>query len=175
MAQLAGTYTEQLTPAFEGLSGDGATDQHVRSMVNPNFATQWGRAAIQGLGGSIGDNEFEVPVIGNATFVGVTQHSHFIEPSTVPLSTEAAPATETINVKTKGRIWVKSETAVANLEDPVYYRFQNAGAAPEGAGRFRNDDDAASGDVALLPTTQARWRSTSANPGDLVLLEINLP
>lgn len=173
MAQLAGTYTEQLPTAFEGLSGDGATDLHVRSMVNPNDATPWGRAALQLAG--VGDNEFAVSNAGDGTFVGVTQHSHYIAPSTVPLATDAAPATETVNIKTKGRIWVRPETTIAALNAPVYYRHSNAGADPEGLGRFRSDDDAASGDVTLVPATQARWRSTTSNPGELALLEVNLP
>lgn len=163
------TYTADFAIAREGQNGDGAVDQHVRSYVDPANATLFGRAAIQGATA----NEFRVPDGADGTFIGITTHTHDVEASEVPLATEAIPATQPVGVKSKGRVYVFPETAVA-LGDPVYYRHSNAGASPEGVGRFRNDNDAASGDVTLIAATEARWL-TEGSAGEPVLLEINLP
>jgi len=178
MAQLAGTYTEQLSPALEGLAADGSVDQFIRTLTDPNNATLFGRAIVQATGATDGELG-NTPNGTDGVFVGVSRRTHDVEASQVPLATEAVPATQPINVMTKGRFWVRPETVVTALDSPVYYRHSNAGASPEGVGRFRHDNDAASGDVTLIPATAARWRriNTAAGEGDggLAVLEINLP
>lgn len=177
MAQLAGTYTALLSPGFEGLSADGASSQFVRTLTDPNNATLFGRAIVQATGAT--DSELgNVPNGADGTFVGISQHTHDVEASQVPLATDAIPATFPINVKAQGRIQVRPETVIAGLDSDVYYRHSNAGAAPEGVGRFRDDDDTASGDVTQL-TVGAQWiklnTDTTTGDGGLAILEINQP
>lgn len=168
MSQL--TYPVDPDIAFEGSPGDGAASAHFRHYTDPTNETLFGRAAIQGAN----DKEFQVPLTVTGIFLGVTRHTHDVDPREVPNATGAVPANNPVNIMTQGRIWVKPESAVAAVDDPVYYRHANAGADPEGVGRFRQDDDTASGDVTLLPVTQARWLTTGAI-GELTLLEVNLP
>lgn len=170
MAQLAGTYTENLAIAVEGQIGDGATDSHIMTYTDDTNASLFGRAFIADLANP---GEGQVPLTVTGTFVGVTVHTHDVEASQVPLATEAIPATQPLNILSKGRIWVFPEDAVTALDDDIYFRHANAGVAPEGVGRFRTDDDAASGDVTQI-TIGARWL-TLGGAGTPVLLEVNLP
>lgn len=165
MAQLA--YAADLDVAIEGMSGDAAVDQHVRSYTDPTNATLFGRAAVLGASADL----FNVPDGTDGQFIGITIHTHSVEASQVPLATEAIPATQPVNIKSKGRVYVHPEDDIA-LGDTVFYRHSNAGAAPEGVGKFRSDNDSASGDVTAV--LNARWLGAGlANTP--VLLEIGLP
>ncbi len=171
MAQLSSQgYVAESELAIEGQSGDGAVDQHVRTYTDPTNATLFGRAAIQGAA----VDTFQVPDGADGTFIGITLHTHDVEASQVPLATEGIPATQPCNIKSKGRVWVFPEVDVTATSNAVYYRHSNAGAAPEGVGRFRVDDDGGGADVTLIPATEARWLTTGT-AGTPVLLEINLP
>lgn len=163
MAQLA--YAADLAVAIEGMSGDAAVDQHVRTYTDPTNATLFGRAAIQGASADL----FIVPTSGTGTFIGITIHTHSVEASQVPLATDAIPATQPVNVKSSGRVYVFPEEAIS-LGDEVWFRHSNAGASPEGVGRFRTDIDTANATQVL----NARWLTEGA-AGTPVLLEIGLP
>ena len=154
--------------AYEGMHGDAGYDSRVVTAVDPANASNFGRAAILGTN----PGEFQVPDGANGTLIGITVHSHSHDPSATS-STESVAATEPVNIMTKGRVWVIPEAEVDDITDGVFYRFQNAGAAPEGNGRFRPDNDGGSGDVAQI-TAGARWLSTGL-AGTPVLLEINIP
>ena len=148
-----------------GLVKDG---QSTRTLTDPNNAIAFGRAIVQGTE----DDEGKVVDATGLVVLGVSQHTHAIEPSQVPNAGDAVPANHPFNVLQQGRIWVVVESAVTAGGD-VYVRFQNAGADPESNGRFRGDDDGASGDVYQL-TSGFRW-FTSAAAGELAVLEVNLP
>lgn len=153
--------------AFEGMEADAGYDSRVVTATDPTNATNFGRAAILGASEGL----FQVPDGADGTLIGITKHSHSHDPSATS-ATEGVAATEPVNIMAKGRIWVLPEDDVA-LGDTVFYRHSNAGAAPEGNGRFRTDNDGASGDVTQI-TAGARWLSAGL-AGTPVLLEINIP
>lgn len=68
----------------------------------------------------------------------------------------------------RGRVWVVPETVIASVNEPVYLRHTDDGTNPPG--QFRNDADGANADQ-----VSARWMSTTAQVGDLAILELNLP
>jgi len=163
------TYPDEMALAFEGMLGHGSASGYSEGFWSDEVA-YFGRAVVQGA--SVGEGL--IPIAGAGTLVGISHHSHDVEVSDVP-GAEAWPANKKFNVRRKGLVWVFPETAVATLNDPIYYRHQNAGADPEGAGRFRIDDDAASGDVTLIAAgTGWKWRSLGS-AGEPVLLEVNIP
>jgi hypothetical protein len=165
------TYPAVFNLGFEGQLADGGGDRFSEVLVEENAADYFfGRAVERGAA----DNEFIIPVTGTlATFYGITHHTHAVELGTLPTATnEGIPGTKPANIVRKGRAIVFPEVAVTKGA-PVFYRFQNAGADPEGQGRFRDDNDGASGDVVDISTI-ARW-VTSAGAGAPAILEINLP
>ena len=162
------TTTVDFALAFEGQRGDVGTDAHVMTlvdMVNPVF---FGRAVMQ----ATAELGF-IPIAGDGTFVGISQHTHNNDPADTPTAGVAQPPTQPFNVLTKGRIWVFPETTVTLLTNSIFYRHSNAAADPEGPGRFRIDNDGASGDVTEV-TSGMRWLTLGA-AGTPVLLEINFP
>ena len=166
MAQL--TYPNDFEFGFEGMMADGGPDRYVRSYVNSAADMEFGYAAVQGPS----DAEIRTPSGAADVFVGITVHTHATEryeqgPMGGPYV--GIPSTHPANVMAKGRVIVVVENAVAPGDD-VYVRFQNAGAAPEAVGRFRNDADA--GDA--FQVTAARWLSSAA-AGEKAILEVNLP
>jgi len=166
------SYPETFAVGLEGDLADSGSDRHVRTFVEENgVAYFFGRAVERGTSG----DEFIVPLGTAANFMGVTVHTHAVELSELPDATlEGIPSTKPANVLTKGRVLVLPETAVAP-GSAVYYRFQNAGADPEGQGRFRSDNDGGSLDVVQLPVgSGAVWR-TAAAAGEPAVLELNLP
>lgn len=168
MAQL--TYPETFAIAQEGSLADGGTDRHTRTFTEENGVEYFfGRAVEQGTA----DGEYISPAGTAADFLGVTHRTHAVELDQLAVAGETGiPANKPANVITKGRVIVFPETAVAP-GNAVFYRFQNAGAAPEGQGRFRADNDAASGDVVQL-AAGAKWRSTAV-AGEAAILELNFP
>ena len=167
MAQL--TYNDFFDLGFEGQLADGSPDRFIQSKVNAAASMEFGRAVVQGAT----DKEVALPSAGTGeTFAGVTVHTHATErflqgPSGGPFV--GIPQNQPANVLTKGRVVVVPETAVTPA-DPVYYRWQGAGADPEALARFRADAD--SGDALLVAS--ARW-VTSAAAGEKAILELNLP
>ena len=162
------TYPADLAIGLEGQLSDSGHDAHVRSAVNATQAMEFGRAAMQGTN----PEDVTLPTGTAADFAGVTMFSHVGSGDT---TSTGIPATTPVNLLRKGRIKVIPETVV-DVGDPVYYRFQNAGADPEAIGRFRNDDDAASGDVVRLDDTlPVRWASKTTAAGQVAVLELNLP
>lgn len=160
-------YNAAPDPAFEGMPVHGAYDEYNITRVNPNDGVSFGRAAVQG----VNDDEFFVPTAGNGVFIGITMHTHDIEPSTLISPSFDAPATNPIPIKQKGRIWVRPTSDVTDLSDPVLYRFQNA--AADDIGKFAASDGGAPADFATI-TSGAKWASTGL-AGELVQLEVNLP
>lgn len=166
------TYPADMTKALEGQIYDVGTDAYVRSLTDAANATFFGRAATQD---GLADGQFKHPDGAAQPFAGITTRTHYRDPSDLPAATlEGTAATDTSNILSKGRVWVITETQVTSLANPIYFRHANAGAGPEGVGRFRTDDDGASGDVTQV-TTGARWITTNGAAGELAVLEIDLP
>jgi hypothetical protein len=154
---------------FEGAAYDGSQDSYRISASNVAADSFFGRAC---LAVTDAGQQFVQPTGTAGVFLGILQHSHAIEQSQV--TTDAGlPVNHPGAVLRRGRIWVVSETIVDDITDPVYYRHANAGAGPEALGRFRSDDDAASGDVTLVP--EARWVRITTGTGALTVIELNLP
>lgn len=165
------TYPANFALGQEGQLADGGTDRHTRTFAEENGVDYFfGRAVERGTA----DNEFISPAGTAANFLGITSKTHAVEIGELPLdpALEGIPGGQPANVTTKGRVIVLPETAVAP-GNAVFYRFQNTGADPEGQGRFRADNDAASGDVVEV-TAGLTWRS-SANAGEPAILEVHLP
>lgn len=168
------TYPANFSLGQEGQLADGGTDRHTRTLVEDTGALDYffGRAVERGTE----DNTFILPAGTAANFVGITHKTHAVEIGQLPVgaSLEGIPSTQPANVLRRGRVIVLPETAVAP-GDAVFYRFQNTGADPEGNGRFRADNDAASGDVVELAAGSGVAWVTSANAGEPAILELNLP
>ncbi len=165
------TYPENMPLGLEGQLADDGGDRHTRAYVEENGVEYFfGRAVERGTA----DDEYVSPLGTLADFLGVTTRTQATELSSLPpgATLEAIPATKPANVLSKGRVIVFPENAVAP-GDSVFYRFQNTGVDPEGQGRFRSDNDAASGDVVEV-TAGARWLSSAA-AGEAAILELNLP
>jgi hypothetical protein len=168
------TYPANFALGQEGQLADGGTDRRTVTAVEETGLVDYffGRAVERGTV----DATFVTPAGTAANFLGITSKTHAVEIGELPLdpALEGIPATQPANVTTKGRVIVLPETAVAP-GNAVFYRFQNAGAAPEGQGRFRADNDAASGDVVELAAGSGVAWVTSANAGEPAILEVNRP
>lgn len=79
---------------------------------------------------------------------------------------------ETVPNLRKGRIWVKSESIITAVSNPVYLR-HTANGSVNVPGQFRIDADTANAD--LIASTQAQWVTTTTAINQLAVLSINLP
>ncbi|MCP4967425.1 MAG: hypothetical protein GY926_19605 [bacterium] len=123
--------------------------------------------AIEWDNGTV-DNKVRQPA-SSGTLAGISVYTHEFDSVDVATAGAGIPSGQNFNILRRGLIWVAAEVAVT-ATNGVWYRFQNAGADPEGNGRFRDDNDSASGDVTQI--TNARWHTNTAVAGDLALLEI---
>ena len=82
--------------------------------------------------------------------------------------TIGVPVGQFVNILARGRIWVKPETAVNDL-DPVYVRYTTTTAPGDRLGTFSNASDA--GKNVLVPGLL--FRTTWASAGQLTELEVN--
>lgn len=164
------TYPADFALGFEGQLADGGHDRFSETKVASTSADYFfGRAVMLDV---TDETQFIIPA-GAGTFAGITHRTHSVELDTLPAGTEEGiPDTKPANILRKGRIIVFPEDAVAP-GDTVFFRHSNAGADPEGNGRFRSDNDGGSGDVQQV-STGARW-VTAAAAGEAAILEINLP
>lgn len=160
-------YREVPTLALEG---DLATTmcQTYESKYSPDQLF-YGRAIVRGTQ----DDEVQHPD-GDAdeAFMGLLVRDCRYAPELVDASIPGeVPARHELSVAYKGKFWVVAEDAVTE-GNAVFFRFADSAAptATQAIGRFRGDDDAAT--AALI--TGARWGSSAA-PGELAILELNLP
>lgn len=168
MPQLS--YPLDMGISFEGSPYDGSQDSYARSASNAAAASFFGRAC---LAVATDGSQFVQPTGAAGTFIGILQHSHAIEQSQVVAGEAGLPVNHPGAVMRRGRIWVVSETIIDDLTKPVYYRHDNSGALPEALGRFRDDDDAASGDVTII--VGAVWIRVNTAVGTLAVVELNQP
>lgn len=163
------TYTTVPNPSFRGMLADvGPND-----VLSKSFKALAGAAAPFGtpMVTVVGDaGQCRLPALAADTFLGVAVHRN-IAPGTAGSNAftgeQGIEDTQTVDVLTKGRIWVKVEEAVTP-EDDVYYRaIVNSALVP---GNWGTSSD--SSKCVLL--SNARYL-TSGGAGDLVILEINAP
>lgn len=164
------TYPKDMALSFEGAPADGSQDSFRISATNTAAASFFGRACLLV---DTDEEQFVQPTGSAGVFLGILQHSHAIEQSQVVAGAAGLPVNHPGAVIRRGRVWVISETVIDDLSKGVFYRHANAGADPEALGRFRDDDDAASGDVTLI--ADARWRRVNTAIGQLTVVELNLP
>ena len=168
MPQTTGNLNMDL--AFEGAAFDGSQDSYARSATNAAAASFFGRACLLV---DTDDEQFVQPTGTAGTFIGILKHTHAIEQSQVVAGAAGLPVNHPGSVMRKGRIWVVSETEIDDLSNGVFYRHATAGALPEALGRFRDDNDGASGDVTLI--VGASWVRVNTAVGQLAVIELNLP
>lgn len=111
----------------------------------------------------------KLPVADGAPLLGISVHQH-IAPGTPGSEAfdddDGIEDTQTLDILTKGRIWVKVRVAVTPA-DPVYFRVT---AGPGVVGDWEIADD---GTETVL-AANCRWLS-SADADGLAILEINAP
>jgi hypothetical protein len=130
-----------------------------------------GRFCAQGTA----DNQCIIPGAGtDITGAGALGFSVYdpSKPTNWPPSTTtvAYPQGQACAIMRKGRIWLVTEQAVTPA-DPVFVRY--AANSFSVLGRVRKDNDGGSA-AAALGTANARFCTTQATIGGLVLVEINL-
>jgi hypothetical protein len=164
------TYNLNMDLAFEGAGFDGSQDSYCRSASNNAAASFFGRACLAVAGDG---QQFVQPTGTAGVFIGILKHSHAIEPGQVTAGGAGLPVNHPGAVMRRGRIWVIAENEIDDLTKAVYYRHANSGALPEALGRFRDDDDGASGDVTII--AGAKWGKVNTAVGMLTFIELNLP
>lgn len=152
----------------KGNEGQIASEyNYLRNATNNSGAVlPYGRAVVYT---GVGD-EIEVVSAAGQDIAGISVWSSIYEDALDAQGNSGYPDHRSVVVMARGEIFVIVETAVA-LADPVYFRHTANGAGKLVLGRFRNDDDAASGTVELL--ANARWTQAAA-AGEIAKLSINL-
>jgi hypothetical protein len=165
MSQTA--YSTYQTNAFAGMladSGENDILSYISEEASANLpfgvavakgAADWGALAM---------------VNGSSVIVGITVHTHQVDPSQVASSPAGAgiPPKYAINTLKRGRIFVQVEEAVTPAS-PVFVR-HTAGAGGTQKGAFRASADTAT----AVAWTAARFL-TSAALGAYAVVEVNLP
>ncbi len=163
------SYADSMSVPFAGALGDYASDADIRSFVNEeaSAAFPFGIAVCR----ATGDNGAKLMVDTNSKIVGLTVHTHAVEPYYLPATPAAAgvAAKGTASVLKKGRIWCKTEQAVVP-GDAVYARYTAAAAPNDQLGALRKDDDTSK----AKQISQAEWVTTTAL-GAVGLVDINMP
>jgi hypothetical protein len=118
------------------------------------------------VAGVANDNSAKLPAAVGAKLLGLVMFSNEYDPSEI--GTVGLKPKSELNIGTKGRFWVISETNVAN-GDRLFVRFA-AGAGGTQLGAIRN---AAVTDETIDCTAQGVFRSTG-NAGTPVILEIDM-
>lgn len=171
-----GTYPMTLNAGHEGMIAD-LQSYVARTGYNESGAViAYGSVVTLNTSGT----ELSVKKIGGAseTIMGIATDAHVFENSAGSIYTLASedangligyPATQPVNVLSKGVIWVYVNEAVPELNSAV--RIRHTTASSKYAGRF---DVSADNGKTLLVTAGARWLSTTSGAG-LALLEIDIP
>lgn len=159
------TYNTTANVAFRGqLTDNGPSD--IISRAFEGAASPFGVAMTHGTDP---DTQCMQPVVDGAPLLGIAIH-RFIAPGTPGTDAfageEGIEETQTVDVLTKGRIWVKVRVAVTPA-DPVYFRVT---AGPGDIGDWEIADDGAE----TVLVANGRWL-TSADADGLAVLEINAP
>jgi len=139
------TYPDDMPRGLEGDVADTGADNHTRTRTNTTADMEFGRGVMAGAA----DNTVVLPTAVAANFEGITRFSHVGSNDT---SSTGIPQNTPANILTKGRIRVVPEVTVSK-NDPVYLRYQNAGADPEAIGRFTNIPDTAVAKVVTATVT----------------------
>lgn len=161
--------------AREGFKVDSSRVVDVLSRIAKETATPfipYGKLCVQPLGDPIDTVKLpslgaEITTLGLVTGVALGERikeltqsatfGHFLED-------------EAVGCLRKGRIWVIAEDTITDVNLGVFVRFQNPGGSPpiNSLGSFAGANSA---DHDVL--ANARWRSTTAAPAELAILEVD--
>lgn len=154
------TYAQTMTAGFPGMKAD-LVDDYVRSYVNAEATAEipFGVAVVQGAA----DGSAILAVGAGVTWVGVVLHSHNYDP-TYDLGTTGLKPKKTMNVLSRGTVWVQVENAVT-VNSRAFMR-HTAGAGGTQKGAFRGDADTAT----AIEARGCRFL-TAASAGGVAMLE----
>jgi hypothetical protein len=165
MSQTA--YTTYMTAAFPGMLAD-IGENSILSYVNEEATANlpFGVALAKGTA----DNQFLAMVNGSSVIIGVSVHTHQVDPGQVASSPAGAgiPPKYAAGVLTRGRIYVQVEEAVTPASSVYVRHTSGAGGTQKGAIR-------ASADTATAVAWTAARFLTSAGAAGFAVLEVNLP
>lgn len=153
---------------FAGVLADLASDIDIRSYVNQDVVgLPFGIGVAQGTD----DNGCILQVDINSKVLGITTHTHAVDPYFLPTSptTAGVPLKGTVGVLKKGRIFAIAEVAVVP-GDIVTSRYTAGSGFKTQVGSLGNSTDSSS----ALQITQAAW-STTAAAGAVGIADINMP
>ncbi len=171
-----GSYPQTLTKGHEGMLGD--LQAYVsRSYRNETGAViPFGHALLQN-GSGTADASAKLPAGASATnIVGIALDSNTFEVNADAKTADGRvgyPDKETVNVLSKGVVYVYSKDAIAVGDAVRLYHTDGASAASTGAYLGRFGKTAAAGKTFEV-TAGARWLSSCA-AGGIALLEIDIP
>jgi hypothetical protein len=171
-----GAYPQTLTRGHEGMLGD--LQAYVsRSYRNETGAViPFGHAVLQN-GSGTADASAKLPAGASATnIVGIALDSNTFEVNADAKTADGRvgyPDKETVNVLSKGVVYVYSKDAIAVGDAVRLYHTDGASAASDGSYKGRFGKTAAAGKTFEV-TAGARWLSSCA-AGGIALLEIDLP
>jgi hypothetical protein len=147
--------------AFAGMVGDTGQMADAKSYTSAEASAEipFGLAVVQGTN----PDEALIPAANTNLLLGIVLHSHAFQKDN-ELGTTGLKPKVVFSVRTRGRVWVTVDEAVA-LTDAVRVRMSGAG-----AGTFRKTSSAGvTKDISKL----ARWMSTTSGAG-VALLEIDV-
>lgn len=159
------------TPFIEGQIATAFPNAKSSFVNESGGIVDYGRAVIY----NSTSGKLEIPSATGATFRGITYKADIYASIRDGAGNQlfGVPDKEEVDYLRKGEIAVYTETAITDLDAPVYFRHTVNGAGKDVIGRFRNDDDGASGTVDQIPATQARWLETGS-AGSVVKIAIDV-
>lgn len=157
------TYPAGMEPGFPGMKLD-LTDDYVRSHHNAEVTAEvpFGVFVAQGTH----PEAAVLPDAATDVLIGVVLHSHTYDPG-FQLGEVGVKPKNTLNVLSRGTVWVRTESAVV-VGARAFVRFAN-GAGGTQKGAVRGDADTAT----AVEVRGARFLS-SATAGGMVQLEVDM-
>ncbi len=163
------SYSFYQSAPFAGVLADLESNQDVRSYINEEVTAglPFGIAVCQG----VADDGCLLMADINSKIVGVTVHTHAVEPFYLPTSPSTAGIglKGTAGVLRRGRIWAVVDATVAP-GGIVCARYTATTAPKDQLGRLGPSTDSSS----ALQITGALWSTTAAAAG-LAIADINMP
>lgn len=151
------SYSLQASTAFAGMLAefDNTTKSSISRASEEASAIAYGRPAVAGTDAA---TQFLLPSGAADLFLGIPVHQHGSEDP----DDDGIANGETAELLRRGKIWVVAATTVA-IGDQVYWDHTTA------PGTWRNDATTA------VEVTQAKWDTATTAPGQLAVIDINMP
>lgn len=151
------TYNLQAERAFAGMLAefDNTTKSSISRANEEASAVAYGKPAVAGTDA---EKQFLLPSGAGDLFLGCTVHRHGSE----DLDDDGIASGEMAELLKRGKIWVVAATAVA-VGDDVYWDHTTV------PGTWRNDATTA------VQVVGAKWDTATTAPGQLAVIDFNLP